>query len=259
MLVMCFSVTWSQVNTKKQRVNVAPGASVIKKVYEMTDEGVVMPKFPGGVDSLMNYFRTSLKYPLEAEKKGIEGRVLCSFVVSEDGSISDIETTKGVDMLLDNEAERVIRAMPNWTPGTKDGFPIKVHYTLPVNFRLNKKTVNRDSLKVAKTTEKQQKEVIENETPASFPGGVNALLTYLMTNLKYPAASKQANVQGRVVCEFIVNADGSISDIRVVKSVNPQLDAEAVRVIKEMPKWEPAHRGDTPIRMRYTLPVTFKL
>lgn len=244
----------AQTSTHLRRVEVAPGTSVVKKVHEMTDDGVVVPKFPGGMDALMNYLRTNIKYPVEAEEKGIHGRVLCAFVVDEKGSISDIEIRESVDALLDNEAERVVRNMPNWIAGTKDGWPVKVRFILPVTFRLGKNKAKSDSIVAAK-----RKEPLPELTMPTFPGGTNALLTYLKNHLRYPASAKKFGEEGRVICSYVVDTDGSITDVKVVKSVSPDLDAEAVRVIRQMPKWNPGHRNGTPQKVNYTMPITFRL
>ncbi|MBR1840347.1 MAG: energy transducer TonB [Prevotella sp.] len=97
------------------------------------------------------------------------------------------------------------------------------------------------------------------EQMPSFPGGMGALMQYLSTNIKYPKEAEQRGIQGRVICKFIVNRDGSIENVRVTRNVDPQLDAEAVRVIRNMPTWIPGKHAGEPCRVKFTLPVTFKL
>lgn len=97
------------------------------------------------------------------------------------------------------------------------------------------------------------------ETMPSFPGGDAALFKYLSDNIKYPVIAQESGVQGRVICQFVVNRDGSIVDIEVVRSVDKSLDAEAVRVIKSMPKWSPGKQRGKSVRVKYTLPVNFRL
>ena len=98
--------------------------------------GGTMPSFPGHVEGLLAYLQKNIKYPRKAEKKGIEGKVVCSFWVLEDGSITDVRVEQHVDPALDKKAIRVIKAMPKWNPGTQNGIPTKVRYTLPVTFKL---------------------------------------------------------------------------------------------------------------------------
>jgi protein TonB len=97
------------------------------------------------------------------------------------------------------------------------------------------------------------------EQMPSFPGGPSALMQYLSSNIKYPVVAEENGVQGRVVCTFVVERDGSITDVRVVKSVDPSLDKEAVRVVKGMPKWIPGKQNGSAVRVKYTVPVTFRL
>ena len=100
-------------------------------------------------------------------------------------------------------------------------------------------------------------QVVENQP--EFPGGASALMQYLSKNIKYPTISQENGVQGRVIVQFVVNKDGSIVDPVVARSVDPYLDKEAIRVVSSMPKWKPGMQRGKPVRVRYTLPVAFKL
>ena len=97
------------------------------------------------------------------------------------------------------------------------------------------------------------------EEMPQFPGGQAALLEYLAKNIKYPVVAEENGVQGRVIVTFVVERDGSITDVRVVKSVDPSLDKEAARVVKSMPKWQPGKQNGSAVRVKYTVPVTFRL
>lgn len=100
-------------------------------------------------------------------------------------------------------------------------------------------------------------EVVESNP--MFPGGDAALMKWLSKNLKYPASAQDAGIQGRVVVQFVVNKDGSIVEPKVVRSVEPSLDKEAIRVVSAMPKWTPGKQRGKTVRVRYTLPVMFRL
>lgn len=97
------------------------------------------------------------------------------------------------------------------------------------------------------------------EQMPSFPGGISGLRTYLNQNIRYPAEAQENCVQGRVVVSFVVGKDGHISDVTVLRSVDPSLDKEAVRVIRNMPRWSPGKQGGEPVRVRYNVPVSFRL
>lgn len=103
------------------------------KVFDVVEE---QPSFPGGQGALMQWLSDNIKYPVIAAENGIQGRVIVQFVVSKTGSISNVNVVRGVDPSLDKEAVRVVKAMPNWTPGKQNGTTVNVRYTLPVTFKL---------------------------------------------------------------------------------------------------------------------------
>ena len=105
-----------------------------KQAYDVVEE---MPKFPGGMQALIQYLTKTIKYPEESEAKGEQGRVVCTFVVEADGKVSNTMIAKGVAPALDKEAERVVSSMPNWIPGKQNGQNVRVNYTLPITFVVN--------------------------------------------------------------------------------------------------------------------------
>ena len=113
-------------------------------------------------------------------------------------------------------------------------------------------------------TEQVQQEVTQKihevvEQQPQFPGGQAALFSWLSQNIHYPPVAEENGIYGRVVVSFVVEPDGSISNVQVVRGVDPSLDKEAVRVTKAMPKWQPGRQNGQAVRVRYNLPVTFKL
>ena len=111
----------------------APKPEVATKVFDVVEE---MPSFPGGNGALMSYLNSNVKYPVVAQENGVQGRVIISFVVERDGSISDVKVARSVDPSLDREAQRVVKSMPRWKPGKQNGSAVRVKYTVPVVFRL---------------------------------------------------------------------------------------------------------------------------
>lgn len=97
------------------------------------------------------------------------------------------------------------------------------------------------------------------ESPMFRDGGMKGLMQYLSKNIKYPSIAQEVGTQGRVTVQFVVNKDGGIVDVQIVRGVDPYLDKEAVRVISGMPKWNPGRQRGVPVRCKYTVPVTFKL
>lgn len=221
-----------------------------------------MPEFPGGQEALLEFLQTHAKYPESAIRNGIEGRVYCSFVVGKDGTVSDADVLRGVSPELDQEALRVINTMPAWSPGKQRGKAVRVRYTVPVAFRL----ADRVKKSASHITQRQVKEVDTSgriftvvQRMPEFPGGQASLVRYMATHVKYPVIAQENGIQGRVSCSFVVDTDGSLKDIEVIRGIDPSLDKEAVRVIREMPKWHPGMQNNRVVAVKYTIPVTFRL
>ena len=240
-------------------------------VFEVVES---MPEFPGGgMTAMMQFLSKNIKYPVNAQKNGTQGRVTVQFIVNADGSISNIGIIRGVDPELDGEAVRVISTMPNWKPGTQKGKPVRVKYTVPVMFRLpdeDKKKEYKPVPKIEETVvvgygtrkespveEGQVFEVVE-QMP-SFPGGTEGLMRYLSKNIKYAVGAQKAGTQGRVVVEVIIDANGNVTNPKVSQGVDPLLDAEAIRVTANMPKWQPGTQRGQAVNVRYTFPIIFRL
>ena len=122
MLVLLFSFMTSTAQTKKNDM-----------VFDVVE---VMPQFPGGQIAMLKYLMKNIKYPEQAVKEGIQGRVTVRFIVEKDGSISDVKPVLSVHPLLNKEAVRVVKSMPKWTPGKQNGKPVRVRFNLPVMFKL---------------------------------------------------------------------------------------------------------------------------
>lgn len=231
----------------------------------------VMPKFPGGEGELLKFIATNIKYPQEAQEKGITGRVICAFVVTKEGDIVNAEVLKGIDPQLDEEAIRVIYRMPKWAPGTQRGEPVAVKYTIPITYRLSNPTPAGKKVELASDVAKRGEALLDDkfdpknpvykvvEVMPKFPGGDSELLKFIGKNIKYPKECKEKGIEGRVILAFTVGKDGGLSDYEILRGVDPLLDAEAIRVIQTMPKWAPGTQEGKPVNVRYTVPVTYRL
>ena len=227
---------------------------------EALQECEQMPEYPGGMAECMKFLSKNIRYPEEAMKNDVQGRVIIQFVVKKDGSISNPTVARSVDPLLDEEALRVVNAMPKWKPGMHEGKAVNVKYTIPVAFKLQGE--NADSKAAATPREAQVDEngvyMVCDQMPM-YPGGMQELMKFLQKNIQYPQDAEEKGIQGRVIVQFVVEKDGSIKDIKVVRGIDPSLDKEALRVINAMPKWEPGkHKGEA-VSVKYTVPVAFKM
>ena len=237
-------------------------------IFDVVEE---MPVFPGGQTGLMEFIAKNLRYPVKAQKEGIQGRVISLFIVEKDGSVSNLAVARrSASSELDAEAIRVLSTMPKWTPGKQRGKEVRVKYTVPIAFRLSGPEVEeiKDSklMEVVVVGYAPKDDIITPEVVLEsaeimpkYPGGASGLMSYLARNIKYPFDAQQSKTQGRVVIQMIVNKDGHVISPKVIQSVSPSLDAEAIRVVMGMPRWEPGKNDGQTVAVQYTLPITFKL
>lgn len=208
-----------------------------------------MPEYVGGEQAMYKFISEHINYPAQAKEEGIEGRVFISFIVETDGKISTVEILKGIGGGCDEEAMRVIEEMPNWNPGKQRGKNVRVQYRVPIKFTLNGENTE--------TTEDLLFQVVE-QMP-EYVGGKNAMFKYLQSNIKYPETAKKAGTKGTVLVDFVLEKDGSVNSVIVKEGIGDGCDEEAVRVIKNMPNWNPGKQRGKVVRVAYTLPIKFNL
>lgn len=205
-----------------------------------------LPNFPGGIVEMQNYIEKQLVYPQAAVEAGIEGRVFIGFWVMEDGSLDHFKVLQGLGYGCDEAALEVIKGMPRWSPAMNRGVPINYQYVIPIRFKLSEQDDVEELITCVEIT-------------PEFTGGFQALEEFITTNLNYPQEAKEAGIEGRVFVSFIVEKDGSLSSIQLLKGIGHGCDEEAIAVVKKMPKWKPATQRGKPVRMRFQLPFVFKL
>lgn len=137
------------------------------KAFDVVEQ---MPEFPGGQIAMLDFLSKNIRYPEAAHKAGIQGRVVATFVVEKDGSISNAKVMRSIDPLLDAEALRVINSMPNWIPGKQDGKPVAVKYTVPVSFKLDGTTKTPEEKYILEIDGKE----VDNSEIANIPSGTIA-------------------------------------------------------------------------------------
>jgi len=345
----------------------------------------VAPEFPGGMDKMAKYLSENIKYPEEAKEKGISGRVFISFVIEKDGSVNEVKVMRSIGGGCDDEAVRVVKAMPKWKPGMQKGKPVRVNYVLPILFKFDddgvkglkgtswegtgkgtkdkvnytmqmtmeiesatagyfvmtltsekkgktntefedvglpftytfdgkstgsinptnpdgsamtkeaqppygftldekgnmivnfydmKEDIGVEKIVFSKTSKSSnpvrmsvssEKEKIYDtpETMPEYVGGMDAMIKYLQENITVPKKYQDMDTKAtyRVMVKFVVEADGSVTEVETVKPEpsKQDLNDEAVRVVKGMPKWKPGTMDGKPVRVKYVLPVTYKL
>jgi len=201
-----------------------------------------MAEFPGGRRALLEYLRVSIEYPHSAQRDKLEGRVLLRFTVGPDGKIRHPSVIWGVSQDLDKEALRVVLEMPDWIPGEQRGKKVNVNYTMPINFKLKVETNLYGRREIPK-----------------FAGGDKELFNYIKQNLVYPQSAQDKNIEGVVFVQFTINRKGGIIKVSPLVKLDSDLDKEAVRLVKQMPKWEPGKLNGELTSVRYVLPIVFEI
>jgi TonB family protein len=223
-----------------------------------------MPQYPGGEMNLLKYIAENTQYPSEAKEKGITGKVIVRMIVNKDGAVSNVEVIRGVDPLLDAEATRVVSSIPKFTPGKQGGVPVDVYYMVPINFALNKSSevpapVVEEIRAADKNTPSDFEPFVVVEEMPLYPGGEDAMLAYLAQNVRYPENAKKNKIQGKVIVRFCVTTSGGVDKVEVLRSVDPELDAEALRVVKTLNGFKPGMQGGKVVPVWYMVPIEYAL
>ncbi len=238
------------------------------EIYQAVD---TPPEYPQGVKELFHYIATNLQVSPEVAERGFRGKTITRFVVNKNGDLSDFEVLRSCgDTTLDAEALRVLATLPKWKPAVLKNETVRTYFTLPVTYNIKpapQDTVPAPAQNPAPAQEPAPEEEKDDgrtyivvERMPEFPGGTTALFAFLQQNVKYPQIAYENNIQGKVMVQFVVDKDGSITNVQVAKSGGDRsLDKEAVRVVKAMPKWRPGMQKGKPVRVQYTMPVNFRL
>ncbi|MFN3444171.1 MAG: energy transducer TonB [Bacteroidia bacterium] len=271
-LLLCAAVTV----TKQTSAQTKPDS-----VYQKVD---IKPQYTGGETALENFILTQTQYPQEALSKKQESIVEVDFVVSKNGNITDVKCTNNKYPELCNEVKRVIALMPRWTPAKVKGQAVNAHHKMAIGFKLYNKQITY--VIIPDETTVSIDELIEQDIVESDPNGVDTellskpkrqsdediltfaeqmpefdgdLSEYLSKNISYPKIAAENKIEGKVIVQFVVEKDGSISNASVIRKVGWGMDEEALRVVSNMPTWKPGKQNGKPIRVKYNLPVNFKL
>jgi TonB family protein len=246
------------------------GSDTTNVVYEVVE---TQPSPAGGMAGWNKYLSENLRYPPNAQRKGIEGTVIVAFVVNTDGTTTDIEILRSIGGGCDEEVIRIVQGSPKWTPGMQRGTPVRTRMRLPLRFMLGGTDTSRDSTEVSlnavplpPATDGQDSiqegaalffDVVD--TPPSPVGGFEAWSRHLSENLTYPTSARMKGIQGTVLVSFIVNTDGTIEEIELVQGIGGGCDEEAIRIIKSSPSWTPGMIKGKAVRTRMKIPIGFRL
>ena len=261
-LLSTVSLTAAQAQKKLKYPKPAPAGEI--------HDAVQKPAVPvGGLQAYADYLERNQQYPTQALRDGKEGTVNVTFVVEKTGVISNVAVQQPLDPALDAEAIRLIKGGPKWTPAEHKGGKVRQRVTVPISYKLplgaggpapavvdgqEVKTPGPGASAPTGTT------IVTAETPARPVGGQDAFFEWIQKNQKYPDLARQRKVAGRVMVEFIVEKDGTLTNVKTVgKPLGSGLDQEALRLIKAAPKWTPAQFKGQPVKQKMVLPVIFSL
>ena len=220
-----------------------------------------MPLFPmqeggnpgyGDLNTFRAWVQKNIKYPAEAFRNGEQGRVVLSFVVEKDGSVSNIQILQTPGKAFSEETRRVVAASPKWKPGEQRGEKVRVRYTLPVDFRI---TATAQDTKTSENKGSGEEPFLVVDTPPQFNGG--DIRRWVQMNVKYPAEALGKNIYGKVLVTFVIEKDGSVGNAEIFKSPDKSLADEVLRVIGKSPKWTPGKQRGEAVRVKFGMPVDF--
>ena len=265
-LLLCgFSLSPIGAHAQKRKMPPKPSAT---QVYD----SVGQPAVPlGGTQKYAQFLADHQKYPATAMQKGQQGTVKVSFVVEKTGAVGEVKVETPVAPELDAEAIRLIKSAPKWTPAKDHNQVVRQRVMVPVSFvmspgsivtmgpKTKERPITTPAADIAASANPNRPAVVAPDRPTQPVGGPEAFFNWVEKNQKYPLLARQRKIQGKVLVEFVVQTDGSLTDARVIKKIGSGLDDEALRLVKAAPKWEPATFGGKPIKQKMVLPILFQL
>ena len=257
-----FSTSFSAQAQKRKMPPQAPATQVYDSVGQ--------PAVPlGGTEKYARFLADHQQYPAAAMQRGAQGTVRVRFVVEKTGTVNEVQVESPIAPELDAEALRLIKSGPHWTPARHRGQVVRQRVVVPVSFVMSpgstvvaragkEQPITTPAADIAASAHPDRPAVVPPDRPTQPVGGNQAFFDWIEKNQQYPLQARQRKIQGKVIMEFVVQADGRLTDARVVKRLGSGLDDEALRLIKAAPTWEPAMFRGKPIKQKMVLPVLFQ-
>lgn len=228
-------------------------------IYSFADQ---MPYFGDSAETsmknLMKYFGENINYPDIIISRGISGTIYANLIVEKDGSVSNVKIIRGLDSLLDKESNKVISNLPRWTSGKQNGETVRVAITIPIKFQI----ALPENLKESSNTLQEEEPIfVAVEEMPYFGKNKNRCMedmrTFLTKNTLYPVEAASKGIQGNVFVQFVINKEGKVTDVKIMRGVHPILDAEAIRVAESMPNWTPGKQNGKTVKVAFTTVIKF--
>lgn len=215
------------------------------------DEYTVFAKFRN-YDSYVDYIAEHVKRPehITSDAKGI---FAITVLVDSTGHASVYKISKKISPEVDAEFVKTILDAPQWTPANFNGKPVSVYFTMQIGVEVNKATA------IMTTDASVGKIYTAVELNPAFPGGMQAYDAFLRKTMIYPQAARENHIHGVVFIQFVIETDGTLGDLKILREPGFGLGAEAIRILKASPKWSPGMQKGKAVRVQFTVPVNFNL
>lgn len=235
----------------------------IKQAKAAADEEVFMivesmPKFEGGdINTFRQWVQMRVQYPKELQEAGVSGRVIVSFEVDKDGSVVNVQTRRTPDKRLSDQVVALVKKSPKWQPGMQRGVAVKVSMTFPIEFKVSQPEAEEPKAQ-PQSTEDDLPFLIVEQMPTFEGGDINTFRQWIESRIAPQKGADGKVLEGMVICSFVIESDGSVSEFTPLRSPDKRLTEEVERVVKLSPRWEAGRQRGQKVRVKFTLPVQFK-
>ncbi|WP_183574687.1 energy transducer TonB [Mucilaginibacter sp. X5P1] len=210
----------------------------------------VEPSFPGGISQFYKYVCAHFDYNLlKQDSLSLSAKIFVTFLVKENGTLTNIKVLRGGTPIINSEIIKIVERSPKWNPGVQANKNVNVQYTVVI--RLSSPNTNNQ------TAYQSKNDTLTSISKPVFRGGKEAYYKFLAENLRWP--NTNSDIHGAIHLAFIVEEDGSLKRLHIVKGLNPELDAEALRVMKLSPPWTPAKVNHKPVRYYFRLHINYRM
>ncbi len=229
-------------------------------------------------EGILDFMSRNIKYPETARKNDIQGIAVVSFVIDKNGYVNNAKIVRSINKACDEEALRVVNSMPRWNPGEQRGEKVNVKFNLPIRFRLSEAQIKHtipapplpnEARPLVSSLEGETYKIVEQMPvfgncdnrgkEAQQECSNRSVLEYLSFNIKYPARAQKDGKEGVVIVSLIIDKLGNVSNVEITQKGDPEMDAEVLRVVRNMPKWKPGKQKGENVNVQHYLPVRFNL
>ena len=239
---------------------------------EIFSETEILPEPPESMDAFRKWIGNNYQYPQAAINAGVKGTIRTNFVIEKDGSLSDIKIVKDLGHGTGEAALELLKKSPKWKPAIQNGRKVRYEFTLPIRLDLTNMGEVEESAQdtiqdksggkivfLVNTRSNESSNYTAVEIIPEPPGGMTAYRKWIGDNYKYPQAAIDAEVKGTVQVTFVVEKDGSLSDLKVVRDLGHGTGNSAIAVLKTSKRWSPGIQNGKTVRVAYSLPIRLDL